>query len=819
MKKLLAFGVIFCITSGAIPQTSLQTTITTGFAFPVSSNKINSAYNGNAMHYGSHLDFLTDGSNFRFGIGSYAGQILSLNAGNYKATAQQIADKYRLPSDRFRFSESAFRSSAFLIGPVAGMQSNELVFNLWAKGGYSLNEPGRFSATLQDAGATSNVLVNQAGTNKNSFACNLGGGLNYRVNEFVSIQLAASYFDTKTELVNYNYDREKGTTPMNFTAHNSFVQAVLGLNFGLNERRSSKSYINRKDKDIINNRYVVKSDGIIYDALSNNKSDRKRINNEDTIIFEPQTIELRQVSSGTFNGNQLQASNNYLTGFLYRTANGVEVSQCSGQKRPGDPIPGLDVRLKNTDNYQTYNVRTNEDGSFSVKNIEEGIYQAATNTDTAFFAVNNKTENADYRLVNEESGECGIPGNNIILVEGKMYAEVQTAREAGSGMATGRTTPRDVSTGQATGKRTHRPMTVINTDFDLNYNNIVKVDGLLYAEIRTAREAGSGMASGKRTVIHGDVDGDGLEDRLIAKTSANQNGQVLRGYYSPPQIGDEVILVENSDDDQLNYHVVQPRDVASGQSSGKISRQQIDELIEEGANVYVYGPRDAASGQASGKRSYQPRDVASGQATGKRSYQPRDAATGQATGKRTHHPLRWANDPYLEDAQRWATDPYVDNAMFIMEGSGGKEIKFIVPLVLWADNISLPTNTNDPVQSVIRATKSRSNVQNNRKATKSRSNIQNNRMAGNSLETTDQPSAIINTSRSNIKNQRLGSGSQDNAIDQNIDVLAVERIHCSNGACKINAVVSVHGTQYNAVISGVLKTKHDIAKNAIGNIR
>lgn len=57
----------------------------------------------------------------------------------------------------------------------------------------------------------------------------------------------------------------------------------------------------------------------------------------------------------------------------------------------------------------------------------------------------------------------------------------------------------------------------------------------------------------------------------------------------------------------------------------------------------IVSPRDVATGQASGKASHEiksPRDVATGQASGKRATSntvtsPRDVATGQASGKRT----------------------------------------------------------------------------------------------------------------------------------------------------------------------------------------
>jgi hypothetical protein len=458
-----------------------------------------------------------------------------------------------------------------------------------------------------------------------------------------------------------------------------------------------------------------------------------------------------------------------------------------------------------------------------VKNMEQGIYQAMTSSDTTSFALNNKTGNANYKLVEMENGECSIHSNNIIYVDGQMYAEVVTAREASSGMATGRVTaPRDIATGQASGKRMYKPISVINSDLDLNYNNIVRVDGLLYAEVITAREASSGMATGRNAFIYGDLDGDGLEDRVIiktsasqngqtlrgiVKTSASQNGQTLRGFYSLPEVNDELIIVQDGDDADHDYYVIRPRDIATGQASGKLSKQQVNNLVNAGKTVYILSPRDAASGQASGKRMQQS--------------------------------SQWSNDPYSEDALRYATDPYVEDVMrmYAVEGSSGQDMDFAVPLLLSADNTTWILNTNYPVQSVVRATKSRSNVQNNRTATKTRSNIQNNRMAGNSTDTLYGNQATVNTSRSNIKSQKMFTTSPDvpaanyatinttrsnikhNKMAGDIEVVQIERIRCYDGTCIMNAVVNIDGTDYDAVISGVLKTRHDTAKNSIGNIR
>jgi hypothetical protein len=146
--------------------------------------------------------------------------------------------------------------------------------------------------------------------------------------------------------------------------------------------------------------------------------------------------------------------------------------------------------------------------------------------------------------------------------------------------------------------------------------------------------------------------------------------------------------------------VQSPRDVASGQTSGKRQAaaggpdEDCDGLdATECQAAGVKSPRDAASGQATGKRQHKPvsvseakpmapRDAASGQATGKRdmvmdvetghaygtnsrtgdgalsdeTVSPRDAASGLPTGKRQHKPVGMApdGDETGDDAQGMA---------------------------------------------------------------------------------------------------------------------------------------------------------------------
>lgn len=108
----------------------------------------------------------------------------------------------------------------------------------------------------------------------------------------------------------------------------------------------------------------------------------------------------------------------------------------------------------------------------------------------------------------------------------------------------------------------------------------------------------------------------------------------------------------------------------------------------------------------------------------------------------------------------------------------------------------------------------------------SRSNIKNMIATLDELElqlNNDQTTAkaIINTSRSNIKNQRAALSELDAALaNKNVSMKELEQKSNAEEKTFSQLLASLKhlGTPYSS-ISNVLKTKHDTAKNAIGNIR
>ena len=952
MKKLslLCAGTVYaCL---LVAQPSFQTSLEAGVSLPLNSNGINDTHTGKAVHFGNHLDYLAGSGNVKIGLGAYIGYLNAVSVDNkYKENAEALAEKYRFTPANLVFNSSAFKSTQVLLGPVASFGSGKYSVYIWAKAGYGLNEPSRYSVLYKENGVTNNIYVNQAGEHKNGFAYAAGAGLNYALSGYVGLKLGAHYFSTQTDQVSYNFDREKGLTPLYYTAANQFIQVSAGLQFTIGNpgnKANGMARINRslvqdtagplakgqkiKTKSNIKNDRVINAgeDSPVASRMdqkiktkSNIKNDRltNTANNEsedagnDSLFFSPEKIELgTKITDMGMSRVQLQAVDSYLTGFVYQTAAGNVISQCGSNAMPGEPIPGIDVRLRSMGSTAAdLTARTNRDGSFSFNNIAPGDYRAEAGGSATDITVKGNTSN-DFKILDIYGGSCSAAKENYILMAGdKTYVEVTSAREASSGMATGkkhvggvkyedisRMAPRDAATGMATGRRMHKPYRVVDTDFDVNMDNIVRCDGKLYAEVITAREASSGMATGRRTVVTGDLDGDGLTDYTsMAPRDAATGMATGKRMHKPFVITKEINISEEAD------AIASPRDAASGLPTGRrmhkpfVITKEIN-LVEEGAGIV--SPRDAASGLPTGKRMHKPfvitindnedaddiispRDMASGLPTGKRQYQPllirispeentyqvlapRDAATGMATGKRMHKPFVITKElGYTEDGDEsvsykmvWG-DPHVDqyedrdaatgqatgrylskkgydyykssvtgdmeglesnplyqgsgnsssnplfesNKRLYVTGGNGKGYDVFIPAEVTIKQVTaagIAPYTSFEVMPVKWAAPDLLAAGKNisEKGIKRTEATERKGWDG----TVKGNSKNINTSEDN-----LGSGK----------IKEISRVHCADGTCTIDAIIEAGGASYEAVISGVMKTRHDTVKNSIGNIR
>lgn len=725
MKKLTLLSATIVYTCLLCAQPSFQTSLEAGISLPLKSNGVNDTHAGKAIHFGNHLDYSFGNGSVKVGLGAYIGYINSIATDDkYKEIGEAIAEKYGFTASGLTFNSSAFKSTQILIGPVASFGSGKCKINIWAKGGYGLNEPSRYAVIYKANGAVNNIYVNQNGEHQNGLAYNAGAGIKLAISEYVGLQLSAGYFSTQTDQVNYNFDREKGLTPLYFTASNQFIQASAGLqftignaakknngNYALQSLENDTDYPAARPDQKIKTKSNIKNDRVINtgenDPLtpkmdqkiktkSNIKNDRLANNNNnnandnadnDSLFFSPEKIELRSLAPGQT--TSLQSVDNYLTGFLYTRRNGAVIAQCVSGAADSDPIPGVDVHLKRNGSIgnDALTARTNKDGSFSFNNVAPGNYTATADNTSMDVTVNGNKEN-DLKILDINGGSCSNTKENYIINAGdKTYVEVISGAD-GKDMATGKkhvanvkyndistVAPGDAATGMASGKRMHKPYRVTDTDFDVNMDNIVSCDGKLYAEVIASREAGSGMATGRNTIVTGDVDGDGFTDYTsVSPRDAASGMPTGKRMHKPYTITKELDFTQ----DDAN-EIVSPRDAAAGLPTGKRMHKPYTitkelDITQDDANEIV-SPRDAASGLPTGKRMHKPytitkeldltevksneivspRDAASGLPTGKRMHKPfvvtmeadedadqivsaRDAASGLATGKRMHKP-------------------------------------------------------------------------------------------------------------------------------------------------------------------------------------
>lgn len=939
MKKLFLVCTAIVCTCLLVAQPSFQTSLEAGVSLPLNSNGINDTHNGKAVHFGNHLDYLAGNGAVKIGLGAYIGYLNAVSVDNkYKENAEAIAEKYRFASANLVFNSSAFKSTQVLLGPVVSFGSGKCSVNIWAKAGYGLNEPSRYSVLYKENGVTNSIYVNQAGEHKNGFACAAGAGLNYALSGYVGLKLGAHYFSTQTDQVNYNFDREKGLAPLYYTAANQFIQLSAGLQFTIgNPNKASGTVRNNRSQmqdtagslakgQKIKTKSNIKNDRVINTGADNpvaSRMDQKiktksNIKNDrlintaeadegdtdnDSLFFSPEKIAFRtKIADMGISRIQLQSVDNYLTGFAYQTPAGNVVGQCGSNAMPGEPIPGIDVRLRSlAATAADITARTNRDGSFSFNNITPGNYRAEVDGSAMDVVVKGNAFN-DFKILDIYGGSCGNSKENYILTaDDKTYVEVISAREASSGMATGkkhignvkyedisRTAPRDAATGMATGKRMHKPYRVVDTDFDVNMDNIVSSDGKLYAEVITAREASSGMATGRRTLVTGDIDGDGLTDYSSASPRDAATGMATgKRMHKPFVITKEMNI---SEDDAI----ASPRDAPSGLPAGKrmhkpfVITKEINMAEQENADIV--SPRDVASGMPTGKRMHKPfvitidaneeageiispRDVASGMPTGRRQYQPllvrinpeentyqvlapRDAASGMASGKRMHKPfvmtkelgytedgdesvsykLVWG-DPHVDQYEGMESNPlyqgsgnsgtnplYESNRRLFITGGNGKGYDVFIPSGIMVKQVTEAGITASAVYDVMPVKWAAPELLSQGKGITEKGIKKTDATDRKGWDgTVKGNSRNINTSEDNLgsgkSNEALAGKGWDGSVKGSGKIKEISRVHCADGTCTIDAIVEAGGASYEAVITGVMKTRHDTVKNSIGNIR
>jgi hypothetical protein len=148
----------------------------------------------------------------------------------------------------------------------------------------------------------------------------------------------------------------------------------------------------------------------------------------------------------------------------------VAMALLAGVAIAGDPIPGIDVHLKSSDG-KVYHAKTDADGAFSFTGVPEGTYSLFVSNKACRMAINTKgtpgssKPTASRAQLSSSTGATpsvardwtvdAQPPTFAVDVDKDGMPDVVTAREASSGMATGKRSaaPRDAASGMATGRK------------------------------------------------------------------------------------------------------------------------------------------------------------------------------------------------------------------------------------------------------------------------------------------------------------------------------------------------------------------------------
>lgn len=147
---------------------------------------------------------------------------------------------------------------------------------------------------------------------------------------------------------------------------------------------------------------------------------------------------------------------------------------------------------------------------------------------------------------------------------------------------------------------------------------------------------------------------------ITSQLFAQESGAKTTGYDLKKNVKCLVSTTETGYSIAFEYDIVAPRDVASGQATGKRgydyyqAKSEYSVSATDNSVTEIISPRDAASGLPTGKRQHKPikvtseidkstpllaKAVSTSETTSEAS-NPRDAASGLPTGKRQHKPVK-----------------------------------------------------------------------------------------------------------------------------------------------------------------------------------
>jgi hypothetical protein len=666
------------------------------------------------------------------------------------------------------------------------------------------NRPGG-SVGVSEKGAADLIYYKNIYDQASSFAWSAGFSVGYGITRNINVGVHADYLTTKNNLTNYDMLRGGGHEGKSISEQAGFLNTGVKLtyNFVSKPRDAASGQASGKMNNNSQNAGMAKNDQNNSDTC---KCENKLMDAEQMVphvveiefntVDEAQKflstykplLESREAGSGLATGKRQHSpavfkSSGGNSSPLY-DAQGLEKSnpmyKDNGLSGTNPLYEGKDKRSSMSGETMRGMVVRNADGSqvFAFLPLEYDLAEVLSFDDgRVTVTIYNKTwdEGASQSEVREaQSGLATGKRQYVAITVGDLDGDGRADYMLRSG-SFGSGTQRDITNDPNLTWGSYVAAGDVNGDGFDDY--ILKSGGggkykytsggIMHEDSwdQQKREASSGLATGKRQhkpMAIGDLDNDGLTDYAIIS---------------------------------FNHEIKSPRDVSSGQSSGrrnKVESFTIKQSILLEADLDGDGEMEMVS------------DVKA----------PRDIATGQASGKRMKAKEK-VNVWHIKFAEDFDDDGLFEGFLMSKDNDVMKVSANQVKVILASGDLD-----GDGVAEF-------------NHEVKSPRDIATGQASGKRMNTNQDPSKTVEKATSGIKQTMqtqvlVVNDSNDNTGDDptnktvnttRANIKRQQAVKCADGSCAFDCVIELDGKTYNAKIVSVLKTRHDTVKNSIGNIR
>lgn len=732
----------------------LQLSLQNGLSSLLTSSTIDSVYFAKAGYQAG-----VEGNYYwnNFGL---AGSIGYFSNGANRQAIEDFARKRRAPRDRMQITSGTQKGIYFFAGPAFQSSFNKWRLQSSLEGGL-ISKPSA-QILIGDNASPDIVYYRNVFDKSNSFAWSAGLSISYALSRQLLLGINADYVDTRNDVVNYDIQRGNGREAKNISSQAGLLNTGVRLSylFGSNKAREAGSGMATGKR------------------LANTQDDNVFVSNDVSKNIEQQKTEKQRSSSDTCRCQDkvmdVYEMQPYVVEIQFATVQEARVFLDTYQ-------PMLEKREAGS------GMSTGKRQHGSMSSIGSNpLYQQSSNTGTnpLYQDKGNKGVNPLYeskRTISNAQGSRGIVQMNpqgqqafyllpsevdlaeiLSLEDGRVTVHVQSGRSGDPGM-----TQREAGSGLATGKRTYKAIAIGDLDGD-GIRDLMLQSRDRFGNAQQRDLTNDANLTWSSMIAVGDVDGDGLMDYLTkdAYTQREAGSGLATGkrQHKPIAIGDldgdgmtDMLIVS------YGHEIKSPRDVATGQSAGRVAK--IDAFtIKQGIIIEADLDGDGEFEPLANVKS--PRDVATGQASGKRMAAKEDVYVWK---------IKYTADldgDGVEDGFVYSTQ---NKDAALINSSTGK-------------TFSLSLSDENPAAKTVE--KATSGI---------KQTMQTQVLIANDNPPDAPPvqKAGISTSRSNIRTKSI--------------------VSCSDGSCLMSCEIELDGKIYSALITS--RTKHDTAKNSIGNIR